>query len=251
MRSPYVMFSTAVVSCVLQVMSVQLVSPKDVSPPGEAATPTSLYGRISGYCTDPDTLINCAGNLSSPLTYIISRPVAVYHDVQRDNPLYRKNLWLYPAENENDSDLFYTPGRVIEFGDVAEAAQYLGLPFHCPIWYPQKKELMKNITERLKDKFDTLKFSQHLDFQLSMTCGTGCCSAHDTRQCDDLNITVPDLGIVDIIRKMGYEKPPGSMLFKEWIALHSWSPYECPGHPQLSSRSGKKCACKHGNASVC
>ena len=65
------------------------------------------------------------------------------------------------------------PGRVIEFPDVYDAANFCGVHFDPQTHY--KPSVMEGITKCLRNDFDTLRFVRHLDFV--HLCNGFCCDS--------------------------------------------------------------------------
>eukprot|EP00746_Dinoflagellata_sp_MGD_P153590 gnl/MRDRNA2_/MRDRNA2_84328_c0_seq2.p1 gnl/MRDRNA2_/MRDRNA2_84328_c0~~gnl/MRDRNA2_/MRDRNA2_84328_c0_seq2.p1 ORF type:complete len:267 (+),score=21.54 gnl/MRDRNA2_/MRDRNA2_84328_c0_seq2:117-917(+) len=208
-----------------------------------------LYGvNAAGHVTDPAVLSDCGGERTEPLKYEINYPVGMVHFNMFGNPdnykMEMENLWMYPADGENTSVLFYKPGKVIEFNDHVDLARYLGFEYNCaenlfflngshsshshrhhshnsPVPLYNTWTLMK-AARHLSQQFDTIKFSHHFD--ITGTCeGRRTCFPHD--------------------------KNGKSQYQQEWVALHSWKPHECPGHPFLSLTNGT-CTCTNPDPPV-
>eukprot|EP00747_Dinoflagellata_sp_TGD_P142608 gnl/TRDRNA2_/TRDRNA2_176265_c0_seq3.p1 gnl/TRDRNA2_/TRDRNA2_176265_c0~~gnl/TRDRNA2_/TRDRNA2_176265_c0_seq3.p1 ORF type:complete len:269 (+),score=-1.52 gnl/TRDRNA2_/TRDRNA2_176265_c0_seq3:72-878(+) len=195
---------------------------------------SSPYGKHHcdkpGGGAKPDANIDfpsCGGERTEPLTYEVPFPVGVEHSNLYGKPSNREaeemNLWMYPASNKSSATLFYTPRKVIEFHDHVDMVRYLGYDYDC-----RRKSVFKNGSRTgslvdtpyimklanpvLSKRFDTIKFSHHLDVSWMNRCNA---MDRQERRC---------------------------FFLQEWVALHSWTPYACPGHPSLSLANGP-CNC--------
>jgi len=202
---------------------------------------STWYAEIGPRCTDTTVRPNWGlGVRASPRYYTVEECVSVQHEVlgwpdgkcpcaaelaaecsghrsSCHDHLYVENLWMRP-KNSSTTYLQYCPKRVLELQDTVDLYLYLNpaaRPASVSLLHFDKLELMRRASRELTD-IDTLFFVNHFD--RSRSCNGTCCGAAERRV---------------------------TTMTRELIALHSWRPYECPGHPMLQWRSTGNCTCKH------
>jgi len=202
---------------------------------------STWYAEIGPRCTDTTVRPNWGlGVRASPRYYTVEECVSVQHEVlgwpdgkcpcaaelaaecsghrsSCHDHLYVENLWMRP-KNSSTTYLQYCPKRVLELQDTIDLYLYLNpaaRPASVSLLHFDKLELMRRASRELTD-IDTLFFVNHFD--RSRSCNGTCCGAAERRV---------------------------TTMTRELIALHSWRPYECPGHPMLQWRSTGNCTCKH------
>ena len=178
-------------------------------------------------CSDQSVAINTGGSRRNPVAYGTNGAVRVNHGVSANilkGNMYRTSLWMYlnHGAEKNEHDIWYVPGRVIQFSDTIDLAAFLALDASLAQRlakhnYLAKAHLMQRANELLSKSYDTLVFSHHLD--ADHACNFTCCAGK------------------------------GSPLVVELVTLKAWQPFHCPGHPGLRrGASPRSCPCKTADA---
>ena len=152
------------------------------------------------------------GSRLPPKSTFLAHPVPIHHHFDTNPFNQRKetlHLWMYVLDN---SSVSYIPKRTMILSDHVD----LFLLIKRKLPYLKSKTFLWQMASDVLQEFDSIIFTHHID---PFFCSV-CCTANK-----------PQPYLVEI------------------VALHNWTRFACPGHPNLRDKGGE-CRCKTPHVSA-